>query len=66
MTDSPFSVFGFDAAIRDDLPPNVVLFEGAAADGVVAVGTDLDVSVWAMTPKTWDALTSEQRAEFST
>jgi hypothetical protein len=56
----------FEAAIRDDLPPHVMLFDGAAEDGGIHVGSDLDVTVWAMTPRTWDALTSEQRAEFST
>lgn len=54
----------WDAAVRHDLPPNVVLIDGVAADGRVAVGADLDTVVWAMTPGTWDALTVDQRAEF--
>ncbi len=54
----------FDAAIREDLPPNVVLIGGVEEDGRVVAGTDLGTTVWAMTPRTWDALTPEQRAEF--
>ncbi len=64
MTGSPFSVLGFAASVRDDMPPNVILFDGAAEDGRVVAATDLGTMVWAMTPKTWDALTPDQRAEF--
>lgn len=56
----------FDAAVRDDLPPNVILIDGVAEDGRVVWSADGDTLVWAMTSRSWDALTSEQRAEFFT